>query len=78
MDAVTNPPSVVADPTDDERPGGAATVQAWSCGMQCACTVVNPALDIIGVLPTPELRTAAFLALLRTEVARRSGKEHTR
>ncbi len=32
----------------------------------------------IGPLPAPELRTAALLALLRTEVTRRSGKEHIR
>jgi hypothetical protein len=61
MDAVTNPPAVMADPTDDEYPGCEAIVQA----------------SIIGLLPTPQLRTAAFLATLRTEVARRSGKEHT-
>jgi hypothetical protein len=45
--------------------------------MHWACTVANSALFIIGLLPTPELRTSAFLATLRTEVARRSGKEHT-
>ncbi len=54
---------VVANSTDDTCPGCAATVQV--------------ALSIIGLLPTPQLRTAAFLATLRTEVARRSGKEHT-
>ncbi len=47
------------------------------CGVQWACMAVHPALSIIGLLPTPELRTAAFLATLRTEVARRSAKEHT-
>jgi hypothetical protein len=46
MDTVTFPPAVVADPTDDECPGCAATVQVF----------------IIGLLPTPELRKAAFLA----------------
>jgi hypothetical protein len=38
--------------------------------MGWACTV-------IGVLPTPQLRTAAFLTVLRTEVTRRSGKDPT-
>jgi hypothetical protein len=41
-----------------------------------ATTVINPALSIVGLLPTPALRTAALLATLRTEVTRRSGKEH--
>jgi hypothetical protein len=48
-------------------------VDAWTCracGMGWACTV-------IGVLPTPQLRTAAFLAVLRAEVTRRSGKDPT-
>ncbi len=63
MDTVTpvNPSAVVASSTNDECPGCGAIVQA----------------SIIGLLPTPQLRTAAFLATLRTEVARRSGKEHT-
>jgi hypothetical protein len=52
----------VTHTTDDECSGCEATVQA----------------SIIGLLPTPELRSAAFLAALRTEVARRSTKEHTR
>jgi hypothetical protein len=30
------------------------------------------ACTVIGVLPTPQLRTGAFLAVLRDEVARRS------
>jgi hypothetical protein len=33
-----------------------------------------PALSVVSLLPTPQLRTAAFLAVLRTEVTRRSGK----
>jgi len=45
-----------------------------ACGMHWACTVANPALSIISLLPTPQLRTAAFLAVLHTEVIRRSGK----
>jgi hypothetical protein len=82
MDTATpvNPPAVVAGAIDDEGPGREATVQAWTSaarGLDFACTAVHPALSIIGLLSTPELRTAAFLAILRTEVARRSGKEHT-
>ena len=46
------------------------------CGLHWACTVVHPALSIIVLLPTPQLCTAAFLAVLCTEVHRRSGKEH--
>jgi hypothetical protein len=42
-----------------------------------ATTVINPALSIVGLLPTPQLRTAAFLALLRQEVHQRSATEHT-
>jgi hypothetical protein len=64
--------------------GTSPTVDAamcTACGLHWATTVVNPALrvalSIIGLLPTPELRTSAFLATLRTEVTRRSGKEHT-
>jgi hypothetical protein len=53
-----------------ERDSSTATDLHW------ATTVVNPALSIIGLLPTPQLRTAALLAVLRTEVTRRSGKEH--
>jgi hypothetical protein len=30
--------------------------------------VINPALSIVGLLPTPQLRTAGLLAVLRTEV----------
>jgi hypothetical protein len=33
------------------------------------------ACTVIGVLPTPQLRTAAFLNVLRAEVTRRSGKD---
>ena len=85
MDTVTpmNPSAVVADPTDDECPGCGATVQAWTCpacGLDWAVTVVNPtvraALDVIGLLPTPNLRSAALLAVLRAEVRQRSGKEY--
>lgn len=42
-----------------------------------SCTVINLALSLVGVLPTPQLRTAAFLAALRTEVTQRSAKGHT-
>lgn len=48
-----------------------------ACGMHWATTVINPALSLLGVLPTPQLRTAAFLAVLRTEVTQRSAKGHT-
>lgn len=58
------------------------TVQAWSCtacGMHWACTVVNltvrVALSIVSTLPTPQLRTAALLAVLRADVRQRSAKE---
>jgi ribosomal protein L37AE/L43A len=83
--------SIVAERTgNDECPGCGVTqsvqrtrgssprVQAWSCaacGLHWATTVVNPALPIVGLLPTPQLRTAAFLAALRAEVIRRSGKD---
>lgn len=60
------------------------TVEAWTCtacGLHWATTVVNPvlrvALSIVGLLPTPQQRTAALLAVLRTEVAQRSGKDPT-
>ena len=64
MDTVTpvNPPAVVADPTDDECPGREATVQTWTCavcGLDFACTTVHLALSIVGLLPTPALRSAA-------------------
>jgi hypothetical protein len=52
------------------------TALGTACGLHWATTVVHPALSIIGLLPTPQLRTTAFLALLRTEVHRRSGKGH--
>jgi hypothetical protein len=51
------------------------TVQAWTCaacGLDFAITTV--ALSIVSVLPAPELRTGAFLNLLREEVHHRSGK----
>ncbi len=60
--------------------GTSPKVQAWmcaACSMHWAITVANPALSIVGLLPTPQLRTAALLAALRTEVTRRSRKEHT-
>jgi hypothetical protein len=47
--------------------------------MDFAVTVVNPtvraALSVVGLLPTPQLRTAALMALLGTEVTQRA-KEH--
>jgi ribosomal protein L37AE/L43A len=61
--------------------GTSPKVDAWmcaACGMHWAITVVNPtvrvALSIVGLLPTPQLRTAALLAVLRSEVTQRSGK----
>jgi len=36
---------------------------------------VRAALSVIDLLPTPTQRTTALLAILRTEVTRRSGKE---
>jgi hypothetical protein len=57
--------------------GTSPTVDAamcTACGLHGATTTVSPALSILGLLPTPQLRTAAFLALLRTEVTRRSRK----
>lgn len=58
-------------------------VQAWTCtacGMNWACMVVNPyvraALAVVGLLPTPQQRTAALLDVMRAEVTRHSGKEH--
>jgi hypothetical protein len=83
-------PSTVTDPTDsdDTCPGCGDTgvqpppappqVRAWSCsacGLDFAVTTV--ALSVVGLLPAPTLRTAAFLALLRGDVCQRSGKEHT-
>jgi hypothetical protein len=60
-----------------------STVEAWTCqacGLCWVTTVVNPALrvalSIVGLLPTPQLRTAALLTILRTEVTQRSAKEH--
>ena len=51
-----------------------------ACGMHWAVTaVVNPALSIVGLLPTPALSTAALLAVLRTEITPHSArdKDHT-
>jgi hypothetical protein len=59
--------------------GTSPTVDAamcTACGLHWATTTVNPALSIVGLLLTPQLRTAAFLATLRTEVTQRSAKEH--
>ncbi|MGH3896918.1 MAG: hypothetical protein ACRDTA_01440 [Pseudonocardiaceae bacterium] len=80
MDTMTpgTPPAVVTDPTDDECPSRQATVQTWTCavcGLDFAGTTVHPALSIVSLLPTPQLRTAALMAVLRTEVHRRSGKD---
>jgi len=85
--------STATDPTEAEScPGCGATsgvqritgtlptVDAGmcaACGMHWATTVANPALSIVGLLPTPQLRTAALMTILCTEVTRRSGKEHT-
>jgi ribosomal protein L37AE/L43A len=56
----------------------APTVEAWTCtacGLHWATTVANPAvrvaLSIVGLLPQSQ-RRAALLAVLRTEVIRRS------
>jgi ribosomal protein L37AE/L43A len=57
--------------------GTSPKVQAWrcaACGLRWATTVVNPALSIVGLLPTPQLLTAALMVVRRTEVHRRSGK----
>jgi ribosomal protein L37AE/L43A len=57
--------------------GTSPTVQAGmcaACGLHWATTVANPALSIISLLPTPQRRTAALLAVLHTEVTRRSRK----
>jgi hypothetical protein len=59
--------------------GTSPKVDAWmcaACGMHWAVTVVNPALSVVGLLPTPQLRKAALVAVLRTEVTQRSAKEH--
>ena len=45
-----------------------------ACGLHWAPTMVNPALSIVGLLPTPQLRTAALMAILHTEVIHRLGK----
>jgi hypothetical protein len=37
--------------------------------------VINPAPSIVSLLPTPQLRTAALLTTLRTEVTQHSGKK---
>jgi hypothetical protein len=59
-------------------------VQAWSCtacGLDFACTAVNPhlriALSIVALLPTPQLRTTALLDVMRAKVTRRSGMTDT-
>lgn len=50
-----------------------------ACGLHWETTaVVNPVLSIVGLLPTPQLRTAALLAALRAEVARRNQEAKTR
>ena len=53
-----------------------------ACGLHWATTVVNPtlriALSIVALLPTPQLRTAALLDVLRAEVTQRAQtREHT-
>lgn len=61
------------------------TVAAWTCtacGLHWATTVVNPtlrvALSVVGLLPTPQQRTAALLDVLRSEVTQRAqAREHT-
>ncbi|MGH3755326.1 MAG: hypothetical protein ACRDRP_22045 [Pseudonocardiaceae bacterium] len=64
--------------------GTSPKVDAWmcECGMHWAITVANPALrvalSIIGLLPTPQQRTAAVLAVMRAEITQRAqAKEHT-
>lgn len=66
-----------------ELTSSTARVQAWHCTRCCtswAVSVVNPnvgaALAVIGLLPTPQQRTAALLDVMRAEVTRRSEKEH--
>ena len=53
------------------------TALGAACGLHWACAVVNPALSIIGLLPTPQQRTTALLALLRAEVTRRAQARNT-
>ncbi len=61
------------------------TVQAWTCtacGLHWCTTVVNPvlrvALSIVGLLPTPQQRTAALLAVMSAAVTQRAqAREHT-
>jgi hypothetical protein len=47
-----------------------------ACGLHWATTVVNPtlriALSIVALLPTPQLRTAALLDVMRAEVTQRA------
>ena len=57
--------------TSPKADAGTCTV----CGLHWATTVINPALSIVGLLSTPRLRTAALLAVLRTEVTRRSVRD---
>jgi ribosomal protein L37AE/L43A len=49
-------------------------VMCTACGLHWATTVINPALSIVGLLPRPQLRTAALLATLCTEVTQRTKK----
>jgi ribosomal protein L37AE/L43A len=61
------------------------TVTVWTCtacGLHWATTVINPilrvTLSVVGLLPTPQQRTAALLAVLRTEIIQRAqAREHT-
>ena len=46
--------------TGVQRKPAPPKVDAWTCtvcDMHWATTVVNPALSVVGLLPTPELRT---------------------
>ncbi|MGH3700709.1 MAG: hypothetical protein ACRDQY_14825 [Pseudonocardiaceae bacterium] len=78
-------PCSVTDPTDDDACPGCGTTAGVQLqpapvtvdagtytrgGIDWACTVIN-------VLPTPQLRTAAFLTVLRAKVTRHSGKDPT-
>jgi hypothetical protein len=60
------------------------TVQSWTCtacGLHWVPTVVNPvlrvALSIVGLLPTPQQRTAALLDVLHAEVTQRAQAKGT-
>ncbi len=71
--------------THGGQPQPAPPTIAWTCtacGLHWATTVVNPtlsvALSVVSLLPTPQQRTAALLAVLRTEVTQRAQtREHT-